>query len=120
MGYKEKLQKLQAENRHLKSENRRLQAENRRILDKASWSMVNYNNAPPYDPDFGDHKVCGCGHEYHRHFDSYEDMNPVGCKYCDCDIFAAAAKVMTPSEFSSRLDDDIDYFYDATDLKWGE
>ncbi|QIN94725.1 hypothetical protein PP460_gp077 [Streptomyces phage Muntaha] len=28
---------------------------------------------------------CGnCEHVYHRHFDSYEDMEPVGCKYCDC------------------------------------
>ena len=35
-----------------------------------------------YDPNFGDQKLCKCGHHYYRHFDSYEDMNPVGCKYC--------------------------------------
>lgn len=40
-----------------------------------------------YDPEFGDERVCQCGHKYHRHFDSYEDMAPVGCKYCACDEF---------------------------------
>lgn len=37
-----------------------------------------------YDPNFGDNKLCVCGHQYHRHFDSYENMEPVGCKYCGC------------------------------------
>lgn len=37
-----------------------------------------------YDKDFGDDKLCKCGHPYHRHFDSYEDMEPTGCKYCKC------------------------------------
>ncbi len=37
----------------------------------------------PYDPNYGDNKLCKCGHPYHRHFDSYEDMSPVGCKYCN-------------------------------------
>ncbi len=37
-----------------------------------------------YNPAFGDDKVCQCGHEYHRHFDSYENMRNVGCKYCGC------------------------------------
>lgn len=30
---------------------------------------------------------CQCGHRYERHFDTYEDMAPVGCKYCDCMVF---------------------------------
>lgn len=38
-----------------------------------------------YDTEFGDDKICKCGHPYYRHFDTYEDMAPVGCKYCDCD-----------------------------------
>ena len=42
---------------------------------------------PVYDKNFGDDKVCECGHPYYRHFDSYDDMEPVGCKYCDCDVF---------------------------------
>lgn len=37
-----------------------------------------------YNPDFGDNRLCGCGHSYYRHFDSYEDMGPIGCKYCAC------------------------------------
>lgn len=37
-----------------------------------------------YNPKFGDDKICKCGHSYYRHFDSYEQMEPVGCKYCEC------------------------------------
>ena len=43
-----------------------------------------------YDPDYGDGKLCECGHTYHRHFDPYEDNAPVGCKYCGCFEFEAA------------------------------
>ena len=35
-----------------------------------------------YDPKFGDDRLCLCGHPYYRHFDTYEEMAPVGCKYC--------------------------------------
>lgn len=42
---------------------------------------------PPYDPEAGDHSLCSCGHPYYRHFDSYENMLPVGCKYCPCGEF---------------------------------
>lgn len=28
-----------------------------------------------------------CGHPYRRHFDTYEFMLPVGCKYCPCFTF---------------------------------
>ena len=37
-----------------------------------------------YNPNFGDDRICKCGHPYYRHFDSYEKMQPVGCKYCQC------------------------------------
>jgi hypothetical protein len=40
-----------------------------------------------YNPSFGDYKVCECGHFYYRHFDSYEDMKFIGCKYCSCHKF---------------------------------
>ena len=42
-----------------------------------------------YDPNFGDDKNCICGHPYYRHFDTYDDMYPVGCKYCygQCEEF---------------------------------
>jgi len=41
-----------------------------------------------YDPKFGDDKSCKCRHPYYRHFDTYEDMYPCGCKYCECRTFA--------------------------------
>jgi hypothetical protein len=37
-----------------------------------------------YDPEYGDNRLCECGHPYHRHFDSGEDVAAVGCKYCGC------------------------------------
>lgn len=37
-----------------------------------------------YNPNYGDDRICECGHSYYRHFDSWEEMEPVGCKYCDC------------------------------------
>ena len=38
----------------------------------------------PYDPNFGDDRICKCGHPYYRHFDGYDNNAPVGCKYCGC------------------------------------
>jgi hypothetical protein len=40
-----------------------------------------------YNPEYGDDRMCVCGHPYYRHFDTYEDMYPVGCKYCECGYF---------------------------------
>jgi hypothetical protein len=40
-----------------------------------------------YNPDFGDDKLCRCGHTYYRHFDTYEKMDAIGCKYCRCFSF---------------------------------
>jgi hypothetical protein len=37
-----------------------------------------------YNPKFGDYKECECGHDYHRHFDGYDNNEAVGCKYCGC------------------------------------
>ena len=38
-----------------------------------------------YNPNYGDDKLCRCGHTYYRHFDPYANMDAVGCKYCgDC------------------------------------
>lgn len=45
-----------------------------------------------YNPNYGDNRVCKCGHTYHRHFDSYENNYPIGCKYCNCDNFIEAKK----------------------------
>jgi len=45
-----------------------------------------------YNPKYGDDRECICGHPYYRHFDSYEDNYPIGCKYCSCDEFVEKVK----------------------------
>lgn len=46
-----------------------------------------------YNPNYGDNRMCVCGHPYHRHFDPYEDMDEVcGCKYCSCRSFIEIPK----------------------------
>jgi len=40
-----------------------------------------------YNPNYGDERVCKCGHSYYRHFDTFDEMNSVGCKYCPCNNF---------------------------------
>lgn len=40
-----------------------------------------------YNPNYGDDRICECGHKYYRHFDTYENMSNVGCKYCFCGCF---------------------------------
>lgn len=47
-----------------------------------------------YNPQYGNDKVCECGHSYYRHFDSYEHMEDVGCKYCGCRDFEEQAVVI--------------------------
>ena len=37
-----------------------------------------------YNKNYGDTRICDCGHVYYRHFDPYESMENVGCKYCAC------------------------------------
>lgn len=46
-----------------------------------------------YNKNYGDDRICKCGHSYYRHFDSYEFMDAIGCKYCNCDTFEAAEKI---------------------------
>lgn len=45
-----------------------------------------------YNPAYGDDKICECGHSYVRHFDPYENMEAVGCKYCQCYEFKENVK----------------------------
>ena len=45
-----------------------------------------------YDPNYGDANKCICGHSYYRHFDSYDNMRPIGCKYCGCSRFEPVNK----------------------------
>ena len=40
-----------------------------------------------WNPKYNQEAECVCGDPYHRHFDSYEGLDPVGCKYCECFTF---------------------------------
>lgn len=52
------------------------------------YEIIIKGKVKKYNPDYGDDKICvRCGHTYERHFDSWEDYFPCGCKYCDCDEF---------------------------------
>lgn len=53
-----------------------------KLIESALYYPGYIGDAPEYDPAFGDDKLCECGHTYYRHFDPYENMDPVGCKYC--------------------------------------
>lgn len=37
-----------------------------------------------WNKNYNQEAVCECGHLYYRHFDTYDDMHNVGCKYCEC------------------------------------
>ena len=54
-----------------------------KALNQAAYDV----DWPPYDYRIGDDKLCDCGHPYYRHFDTYEDMLAIGCKYCECEVF---------------------------------
>lgn len=51
------------------------------IIEQEELTLA--GNTPDYDPKFGDNKLCECGHTYERHFDTYADMEPIGCKHCN-------------------------------------
>lgn len=64
------------------------QIERKSLLDqkdeppyKVSMRVVVEKN---YNPNYGDDRLCECGHPYYRHFDTYDNMANVGCKYCGC------------------------------------
>lgn len=67
-----------------------------------------------YNPEYGDDRICKCGHTYHRHFDSYENMHPCGCKYCECYTFVEEIK-KNKDELVTVLDTflDIQGFWNA-------
>lgn len=56
---------------------------------------INVETIYKYNPNYGNDRVCKCGHSYYRHFDSYENMEAVGCKYCGCDNFKEKKIIVT-------------------------
>jgi hypothetical protein len=72
-----------------------------------------------YNPNYDNDKTCICGHPYHRHFDSYENMEAVGCKYCGCNNFEEITEeelrefeTMENEFYCDYNCDDCDYQYD--------
>ena len=55
-----------------------------------------------YNPKFGNDKPCGCGHSYYRHFDSYDNMFPCGCKYCDCTTWHEQNETPTDEDLKNQ------------------
>jgi len=58
-----------------------------KINEIVEWCNKHQPEELKYDKNFGDEKMCKCGHPYYRHFDTYDNMAPVGCKYCECRKF---------------------------------
>jgi hypothetical protein len=42
-----------------------------------------------WNPQYSQQAICVCGHAYERHFDGYDDMANIGCKYCGCNDFVS-------------------------------
>lgn len=54
------------------------------IINEPYIKTVTVDVLSEYNPEYGDNRECKCGHVYYRHFDSYEEMEAIGCKYCRC------------------------------------
>ena len=69
------------------------------ILEDLDKIVKSYTTTEPYiviekviyvhkwNPNYDQSAICECGHQYIHHFDSYENMEAVGCKYCQCNTF---------------------------------
>lgn len=60
------------------------------LKDQPYIYITETNQRKLYNSQYGDERKCQCGHSYHRHFDTYENMEAVGCKYCECNNFREA------------------------------
>ena len=56
-----------------------------------------------YNPQYGNERICQCGHTYYRHFDSWADMDNVGCKYCWCHHFDEAVLTLENLAIMQRV-----------------
>ncbi len=73
----------------------------------------NIEQVRQYNPQYGDSRKCVCGHSYYRHFDSYENNSPVGCKYCQCFTFE---ELITPSDVLNTQGDQKVYLENFQDV----
>lgn len=78
-----------------------------------------------YNPDYGDDRICVCSHTYYRHFDSYDNHAPIGCKYCsDCWTFieestTPEAELARLRLANSKLREAVEILIDACRPKFG-
>lgn len=70
---------------------RMFESVDRRIKDLEKPTIANVGKS--YDRKIGDDKLCICGHTYFQHFDSFRDMEHIGCKYCNCKNFEAREEI---------------------------
>lgn len=56
-------------------------------LNQPYLTVVKLSVEKVWNPDYNETAICNCGHEYYRHFDSYDNNEACGCKYCRCDDF---------------------------------
>lgn len=68
------------------------------VSDEVYDRAAKQAHADDYDPNFGDDRICRCGHTYYRHFDTYEGMASIGCKYCLCEGFSLFIVATRPTE----------------------
>lgn len=57
---------------------------NKALKDEPYLKELIITENKAYNKNYGDNRICECGHPYHRHFDSHEDNYACGCKYCTC------------------------------------
>jgi DNA-directed RNA polymerase subunit RPC12/RpoP len=94
------------------------EAERNRLLDEIEqlkqetfaleYSLSNeageYPDRKAWDKEHDQEVDCSeCGHPYYRHFDSYENNRPVGCKYCECRIFQEPIPLPEKHEEKGRM-----------------
>lgn len=72
--------------KNVNEEKKKMREEKPYIVDTITIQKKKYN------PNYGDNRMCVCGHTYYRHFDPWDDMEAVGCKYCGCEEFIEADK----------------------------
>ena len=65
------------------------------MQEGCKWTFNQVENAPyhkevivytkhKWNPKYDENAECECGDPYYRHFDTYEKMEAVGCKWCEC------------------------------------
>lgn len=82
------------------------------VLIDRDGTSVSITKSQAYDPNYGDDEPCKCGHAYCRHFDTYEDMYPVGCKYCySCSVFQPVDLPDSETVPFYRTPEEMDEYY---------